>query len=89
MDNTEIMNNEVIETTEEVIEEITKNNSLKTGVGIGLGIVAGALAYKLILKPIASNVITKFKQKKMAAKEKTTCADESVVINDEDLKDVN
>lgn len=89
MDNTEIMNNEVIETTEEVIEEITKNNSLKTGVGIGLGIVAGALAYKLILKPIASNVITKFKQKKMAAKEKTTCTDESVVINDEDLKDVD
>lgn len=89
MDNTEIMNNEVIETTEEVIEEITKNNSLKTGVGIGLGIVAGALAYKLILKPIASNVITKFKQKKMTAKEKITCTHEPVVINDEDLKDVN
>lgn len=89
MDNTEIMNNEVIETTEEVIEEITKNNSLKTGVVIGLGMVTGTLAYKLILKPIASNVITKFEQKKMTAKEKTTCTDEPVAINDEDLKDVN
>lgn len=89
MDNTEIMNNEVMETTEEVIEETTKNNSLKTGVGIGLGIVAGTLAYKLILKPIASNVITKFKQKKMTAKEQTTCNDESNDVIEGEFEEKN
>lgn len=89
MDNTEIMNNEVMETTEEVIENTDTNNSLKTGVGIGLGIVVGALAYKYVLKPIVANAKAQFKQRKMAAKEQTTCTDESVVINDEDLKGVN
>jgi predicted small secreted protein len=89
MDNTEIMNNEVMETTEEVIENTDTNKSLKTGVGIGLGVVVGVLAYKYVLKPIAANAKAQFKQRKKTAKEKTTCTDETVVIDAEDPKEVD
>lgn len=60
--NDEIMNNEVIESDEEIVET-EKNNGTKTLIGVGLaGLVLGGLACKFA-KPIAKKVKSKFGRK--------------------------
>lgn len=49
-----IMNNEeLIETTEEIVST-NSNSNLKTATTIGLAMIAGGLAYKFIVKPAFS-----------------------------------
>ncbi len=63
MENREIMNNDVIEATEEVIETGSKKG-LKIVAGIGMGVVVAGLLYKYVAKPVVAKIKTKIKQKK-------------------------
>lgn len=79
MENTEIMNNEIIEATEEVIESTGMSKGIKVTAGIGLSVVVGVIAYKYVVKPVIANIKAQIEQKKMAAEEQTIIMDESDV----------
>lgn len=79
MENTNIMNNEVIEATEEVIENTGLNKGVKIAAGIGLSVVVGYVVYKYVAKPVVANIKAKIDQKKMAAEEQAMYADSEVV----------
>ena len=79
MNNTEIMNNEVIEATEEVIENTGMSKGIKVAAGIGLSVVVGVIVYKYVAKPVIANIKAQIEQKKMAAEEQTIIMDESDV----------
>lgn len=83
MNNTEIMNNEVIEATEEVIENTGMSKGIKVAAGIGLSVVVGVIAYKYVAKPVIANIKTQIEQKKMAAEEQTIILDESDVVEED------
>ncbi len=71
MNNNEIMNNEVVEATEEVIENAGLSKGVKIAAGIGLSVVVGVVVYKYVAKPVIANIKAQIEQKKMAAEEKT------------------
>lgn len=50
MNNNEIMNNEVVEATEEVIENAGLSKGVKIAAGIGLSVVVGVVVYKYVTK---------------------------------------
>lgn len=79
MENTKIMNNEVIEATEEVIENTGMSKGIKIAAGIGLSVVVGYVVYKYVAKPVVANIKTQLAQKKMAAEEHEMYADAEVV----------
>ena len=79
MENTKIMNNEVIEATEEVIENTGMSKGVKIAAGIGLSVVVGYVVYKYVAKPVVANIKAQINQKKMAAEEDTMYADSEVV----------
>lgn len=83
MNNTEIMNNEVIEATEEVIENTGMSKGIKVAAGIGLSVVVGVIVYKYVAKPVIANIKTQIEQKKMAAEEETIILDESDVVEED------
>ena len=78
MNNNEIMNNEVVEATEEVIE-----NAGLSKAGIGLSVVVGVVVYKYVAKPVIANIKAQIEQKKMAAEEKTVILEESDVVTED------
>lgn len=80
MENTEIMTNEIVETTGEVVEKTGLSKNVKIVAGVGLGALIGFAVYKYIGKPIIAKVKTKIKQKKMAASEPITMHSESDVV---------
>lgn len=62
MDAKEIMtNDEVIETTEEIMKTGT-SKGVKITAGVGLAILAGGVAYKYIVIPIAAKIKSKKEQ---------------------------
>lgn len=79
MDTNEIMNNEVIETTEEIVKT-SSGKALKVAGGIGLAViagVAGVVAYKYIVKPMVD--------KRKVEKEETAIYEaDAVVVEDKD-----
>lgn len=79
MENTNIMNNEVIEATEEVIENTGMSKGVKIAAGIGLSVVVGYVVYKYVAKPVVANIKAQIDQKKMAAEEQAMDADSEVV----------
>ena len=79
MENNEIMNNEVIEATEEVIENTGMSKGIKVAAGIGLSVVVGVIVYKYVAKPVIANLKAQIEQKKMAAQEQTVILDKSDV----------
>lgn len=79
MENTNIMNNEVIEATEEVIENTGMSKGVKIAAGIGLSVVVGYVVYKYVAKPVVANIKAQINQKKMAAEEQAMDADSEVV----------
>lgn len=83
MNNNEIMNNEVIETAEEVIESTGMSKGVKIAAGVGLSVVVGVVVYKYVAKPVIANIKTQIKQKKMAAEEKMIVVDESDVVTED------
>ena len=83
MNNNEIMNNEVIETAEEVIESTGMSKGVKIAAGVGLSVVVGVVVYKYVAKPVIANIKTQIKQKKMAAEEKVIAVDEFDVITED------
>lgn len=83
MNNTEIMNNEVIEATEEVIENTGMSKGIKVAAGIGLSVVVGVIVYKYVAKPVIANIKTQIEQKKMAAEVQTIILDESDVVEED------
>ena len=76
MENNAIMNNEVIETTEEVIENTGMSKGIKIAAGVGLSVIVGFVVYKYVAKPVIA-------LKKMAAEEKTIIVDEADVSTEE------
>lgn len=78
MENTKIMNNEVIEATEEVIENTGMSKGVKIAAGIGLSVVVGYVVYKYVAKPVIANIKAQINQKKMDAEEQVMCADSEV-----------
>lgn len=78
MENTKIMNNEVIEATEEVIENTGMSKGVKIAAGIGLSVVVGYVVYKYVAKPVVANIKAQINQKKMAAEEPVMYADSEV-----------
>lgn len=81
MNNNEIMNNEVVEATEEVIENAGLSKGVKIAAGIGL--VVGVVVYKYVAKPVIANIKAQIEQKKMAAEEKTVILEESDVVTED------
>lgn len=79
MENTEIMNNEVIDATEEVIENTGMNKGVMIAAGVGLSVVVGYVLYKYVAKPVVANIKARINQKKMAAEEQTIYAESEVV----------
>ena len=71
MENTEIMNNEVMETTEEIVET-GMSKGIKVTVGIGLAVVGGVIAYRYLAKPLIANIKANLDRKKMETEEETT-----------------
>lgn len=71
MNNNEIMNNEVVEATEEVIENAGLSKGVKIAAGIGLSVVVGVVVYKYVAKPVIANIKAQIEQKKMAAEKNT------------------
>jgi len=55
MNNNEIMNNEVVEATEEVIENAGLSKGVKIAAGIGLSVVVGVIVYKYVAKPVIAS----------------------------------
>lgn len=78
MENTKIMNNEVIEATEEVIENTGMSKGVKIAAGIGLSVVVGYVVYKYVAKPVVANIKAQINQKKMAAEEQVMYVDSEV-----------
>ena len=78
MENTKIMNNEIIEATEEVIENTGMSKGVKIAAGIGLSVVVGYVVYKYVAKPVVANIKAQINQKKMAAEEQVMYADSEV-----------
>lgn len=79
MENTKIMNNEVIEATEEVIENTGMSKGIKIAAGIGLSVVVGYVVYKYVAKPVYANIKSQINQKKMAAAEQEMYTEFEVV----------
>ena len=52
MNNNEIMNNEVVEATEEGYRERWFEQGRKIAAGIGLSVVVGVVVYKYVAKPV-------------------------------------
>lgn len=82
MENNELMNNEeVIETTEEIVKT-TSNSKLKVAT-IGLAMIAGGLTYKFVVSP----AVVKFKswrENRKAAKQEDNVIDGKFKEVDED-----
>lgn len=83
MNNNEIMNNEVVEATEEVIESAGLSEGVKFAAGIGLSVVVGVVVYKYVAKPVIANIKVQIEQKKMAAEENTVILEESDVVTED------
>lgn len=83
MENNEIMNNEVIETTEEIIET-GMSKGLKIAVGIGISAVVGFAAYKCVVKPFITKIKAANALKEMANQaEAEAVVVESEVVSEE------
>lgn len=82
MNNNEIMNNEVVEATEEVIENTGLSKGVKIAAGIGLSVIVGVVVYKYVAKPVIANIKAQIEQKKMAAEEKTVILEESDAVTE-------
>lgn len=81
MDTNEIMNNEVIETTEEIVKT-SSGKALKVAGGIGLAVIAGVVAYKYIVKPMVDK--RKVDKRKVEKEETAIYEADAVVVEDKD-----
>ena len=77
MNSNEIMNNEVVEATEEVIENAGLSKGVKIAAGIGLSVVVGVIVYKYVAKPVIANIKAQIEQKKMTAEDDTVILEKS------------
>ena len=65
MENNEIMNNdEVMETTEEIVNTVS-HSGMKTAAMIGAAMIAGALTYKFVVVPAGAKLKNWCKNRKM------------------------
>ena len=65
MDTNEIMvNEEVIETTEE-IATASSGKVFKVAAGVGLTVLGGFVAYKYVIKPVVAKIKTKKEQRRI------------------------
>lgn len=83
MENNAIMNNEVIETTEEVIENTGMSKGIKIAAGVGLSVIVGFVVYKYVAKPVIANIKTQIEMKRWLLRRKTIIVDEADVSTEE------
>ena len=85
MENNEILTNEeVMETTEEIVNA-SSGKDFKVAAGIGLAVLAGVVAYKYIGKPL----LAKIKAKKEETQEITDVEFNESDVKDEDSEDIS
>lgn len=83
METNEIMNNEeVMDTTEEIVKTASKGNFGKVAT-IGVAMIAGGLAYKFVVTPVVS------KLKEMKARKGFRVVDGDATIVDENTETVD
>lgn len=81
MEENNIMNNEeVMETTEEIVEAVSKGDFKKV-TAFGLGMLAGVVAYKYVFKPAGTKIKTWYGNRKTKKDDVVDC--EFVVEDDE------
>lgn len=84
MENNAIMNNEVIETTEEVIENTGMSKGIKIAAGIGLSVIVGFVVYKCVAKPVIANIKTQIEMKRwLLRRRQSFIVDEADVSTEE------
>lgn len=86
MENNEIMNNdEVMETTEEIVNAVS-HSGMKTATTIGLAMIAGALTYKFVVVPATAKLKNWCKNRKTKVDQEleNISEDEDVVEETED-----
>lgn len=71
MENNEIINDEVIETTTD-LATTGLSKGFKVGLGVGLTVLAGGVTYKYVIKPVVEKI-----KAKRAQKAEAECFDES------------
>lgn len=77
----EILTNEnVIETTEEVIETVDSCKGIKIAAGVGGAVILGVIAYKFIVKPIVA---------KLKAEREDTIETEAENVDEADSKEID
>ena len=84
MENNAIMNNEVIETTEEVIENTGMSKGIKIAAGVGLSVIVGFVVYKYVAKPVIANIKTQIEMKRwLLRRRQSFIVDEADVSTEE------
>lgn len=83
METNEIMNNEeVMDTTEEIVKTASKGGFSKVAT-IGVAMIAGGLAYKFVVAPVVG------KLKEMKARKGFRVVDDDVVVENVETVDEN
>lgn len=83
MENTELMNNEVMETAAEIAEIPCEEKDYSLlAIGIGIGVVGGIAAYNYVIKPVVGKVKTFVEKKKAESNSKKKV----IVLDQEDVK---
>ena len=83
METNEIMNNEeVMDTTEEIVKTASKGGFSKVAT-IGVAMIAGGLAYKFVVAPVVG------KLKEMKARKGFRVVDDEVVVENVETVDEN
>lgn len=60
MDTNEIMTNEeVVETTEEIVTAAGSGKAIKIAAGVGLSVIIGVVAYQYVAKPMIAKIKAK------------------------------
>lgn len=84
MDANEMMNEEVMEATEEIVNS-GSGKGFKVAAGVGIAVLVGGVAYKYAVKPLVAKIKAKKEQKKAEAEAKDYI-DAEIVEDSEDTE---
>ena len=84
MNTNELVNDEVVDATEEIVTA-GSGKGFKVAAGVGIAVLAGGMAYKYVAKPLIAKIKAKKEQKKMEAEAKDY-ADEAIEEDSEETE---
>ena len=76
MEDNMIMNEEVVETAQEVVEKTYEKRGFKIAAGVGVSLIVGFLTYKYVAKPVIANIKARLDNKK------TTIDEDDISFNE-------